>query len=124
MRGVTALTAVAVLMLSGACGTTPPPTSQEHTVPTQPTPTPATPDSDLVAQAKADLATRLGIDVAQVTVVSSTAVTWPDGSLGCPKPGMFYTQALVDGTRTILEAGGTRYNYHSGGGRAPFLCTS
>ncbi|NEA30507.1 hypothetical protein [Streptomyces sp. SID13031] len=86
--------------------------------------TPATPAPDLVAQAKADLATRLGIDATQVTVVSSTEVTWPDGSLGCPKPGMFYTQALVDGTRTVLEVEGTRYDYHSGGSRSPFLCTS
>lgn len=86
--------------------------------------TPGTPDLDPIAQAKADLAARLGIEPAEVTVVSSTEVTWPDGSLGCPEPGMFYTQALVNGTRTVLEAGGNRYNYHSGGGRAPFLCTS
>ena len=78
----------------------------------------------MVAQAKADLAARLGIDVAQVTVVSSTETTWSDGSLGCPQPGMHYTQALIDGTRTILEANGTRYDYHSGGARPPFLCTS
>ncbi|WBQ08158.1 hypothetical protein [Kribbella sp. CA-293567] len=86
-------------------------------------PTPA-PESEVVAQARADLANRLGIEPAQVTVVSSAEITWPDGSLGCPKPGMSYTQALIEGTQTVLEAGGTRYAYHSGGGRQPFLCTS
>lgn len=80
--------------------------------------------AELVARAKADLAAHLGIDEAEVTVVSSEEVTWPDGSLGCPKPGRFYTQAVVKGTRTVLEAKGARYNYHSGGGQPPFLCTS
>ena len=56
------------------------------------------------------------------TVVSSDEVTWRDGSLGCPEPGMFYTQALIPGTRTILEVAGKQYHYHSGGNRAPFLC--
>lgn len=139
MRGVTALTAVAVLLLSGACGNSPAPTSQEPTVtsgtsktpgtPDTPRPTgkpgtPGTPSSDPVEQAKADLANRLGVDPAQVTLVSSTEVTWPDGSLGCPKPGMHYTQALVPGAKIVLEANGTRYNYHSGERQAPFLCTS
>jgi len=75
-----------------------------------------------VDRAKADLTKRLGVDPAQVTVVSSAEVTWRDGSLGCPEPGMYYTQALVPGTRTILEVGGKQYHYHSGGQRAPFLC--
>ncbi|MGW6200017.1 hypothetical protein ACWF0M_28005 [Kribbella sp. NPDC055110] len=76
----------------------------------------------VVDQAKTDLAKRLGVEAAQVTVVSSEDVTWPDGSLGCPEPGMYYTQALVPGNRTVLEAGGKQYSYHSGGHRAPFLC--
>ncbi|WP_350275427.1 hypothetical protein [Kribbella sp. HUAS MG21] len=76
----------------------------------------------VVDQAKADLSKRLGVAAADVRVVSSEEVTWPDGSLGCPEPGMRYTQALVPGNRTILEAGGKQYAYHSGGHRAPFLC--
>lgn len=75
-----------------------------------------------VEQAKADLAKRLGVDAAQVTVVSSEEVTWPDGSLGCPEPDMRYTQALVPGNRTVLEVNGTQYSYHSGANRPPFLC--
>jgi hypothetical protein len=78
--------------------------------------------ADPVEQAKADLAKRLGVQAADVTVVSSAQVTWRDGSLGCPKPGMFYPQYVVEGVRTILRAGGKEYHYHSGRGRAPFLC--
>ena len=82
----------------------------------------STPPGGPVEQAKADLAKRLGVDAARVTLVSSEEVTWSDGSLGCPEPGMMYTQALVPGARIILEVDGTQYNYHSGANRAPFLC--
>ncbi|MEV5965580.1 hypothetical protein AB0L70_27670 [Kribbella sp. NPDC051952] len=92
----------------------PDPTSEPTTPPTLP--------ADPVEQAKADLAARLRVDAAQVTVVSAAEVTWNDGSLGCPQPGMFYTQALVAGFHTVLEVAGTQYSYHSGAGRAPFLC--
>ncbi|WP_329000435.1 hypothetical protein OHA18_39120 [Kribbella sp. NBC_00709] len=87
-----------------------------------PTSSSSTPAGGPVEQAKADLAKRLGVDAAQVTVVSSEEVTWSDGSLGCPDPDMRYTQALVPGTRTILEVNGTQYSYHGGANRAPFLC--
>jgi hypothetical protein len=82
----------------------------------------ATPGGPVADQAKADLAKRLGVDAAAVRVVSSEEVTWPDGSMGCPEPGMNYTQALVPGTRTVLEAAGKQYHYHSGRNGRPFLC--
>ena len=72
--------------------------------------------------AQADLAARLGIDESDVEVVRREAVVWSDGSLGCPQPGMGYTQVLVEGTYMELRAGGTIYAYHSGEGRPPFLC--
>ncbi len=97
--------------------------SPESPSPGTPSPgTPGTPESGPVGQAKADLAKRLGVAAAEVTVVSSDEVTWPDGSLGCPEPGMHYTQALVQGSRIILEAAGKQYHYHSGATRPPFLC--
>jgi hypothetical protein len=76
----------------------------------------------LVDQAKADLAKRLSVSADQIEVQDVSTVTWPDGSLGCPKPGMAYTQVLVDGMRIHLQNGGQVYDYHSGSGRAPFLC--
>ncbi len=77
-----------------------------------------------VEQAKADLAQRLGVDIDSITVVRMEDVTWPDGSLGCPQPGMAYTQALVDGSFIELSVRGGTYNYHSGRGGTPFLCKS
>jgi hypothetical protein len=70
----------------------------------------------------ADLAARRGVDEGAITVVSTEEVTWRDGSIGCPEPGVAYTQALVPGIRVILELDGVRYEYHAGGRRPIFLC--
>lgn len=77
-----------------------------------------------VGQAIKDLAHRLAVDADMVTVVDYAAVTWPDSSLGCPQPGMQYLQSLREGMRIRLQVRGTVYEYHSGQGRAPFLCTN
>ena len=76
----------------------------------------------LLAYAKEDLAQRLGIPLEQIKLVSMEEVTWRDGSLGCPQPGMMYTQALVTGTLIILSVDDNHYRYHSGKGGIPFLC--
>ena len=76
----------------------------------------------LVDQAVADLATRLNIDASSIVTVSAQAMSWPDGSLGCPQPGMLYTQAIVDGAQIQLSVDSTSYSYHSGASGAPFLC--
>jgi hypothetical protein len=55
-------------------------------------------------------------------VVSADAVTWNDGSLGCPEAGQSYTQALVDGYQVILEVDGERYDYRVGSGPDVKLC--
>ena len=41
-----------------------------------------------------------------------------DGSLGCTHPGVFYTQATVDGFWVVLEHGGSASDYR---GRADGL---
>ena len=115
---------VAALFLLVACG-------NESGAGEEPTMTPSSsspsesdspPSSGPADLAKADLVKRLGVDAAQVSVVSSAEVMWRDGSLGCPEPGMHYTQALVNGSRIVLESGGKQYHYHSGPSRPPFLC--
>ncbi len=75
-----------------------------------------------VEQAVADLAQRLEVEVGEIEVVEVEFVTWPDGSLGCPQPDMAYTQVPQDGMLIRLRAAGEIYEYHSGGGRDPFLC--
>jgi hypothetical protein len=76
----------------------------------------------LVDLAKADLAQRLAVEITAITLISYDDVVWPDSSLGCPQPGMAYLQVPKDGSRIVLEFEGTTYDYHTGGGRNPFLC--
>ena len=70
----------------------------------------------------ADLAARCGVEPAGVAVVRVSEVVWRDGSLGCPRPGRSYAQALAPGTLLVLAVGGRRYSYHAAAGRKPFLC--
>lgn len=62
----------------------------------------------------ADAASEAGVDASEVDVVTAEAVTWSDGSLGCPEPGMMYTQALVPGYRVVLEIDGEQLHFHRG----------
>ena len=71
-------------------------------------------DSDEVQSAIKDLAKRESVDPEQVTASGYFAVTWSDGSIGCPKPGMSYTQALVPGHLLVLEVDGQQFSYHQG----------
>lgn len=67
---------------------------------------------DAVDGAVTDLAGNQGVDPSEVEVVSLEEVTWSDGSLGCPEPGMAYTQALVEGMRLVLAVGDEEFHYH------------
>jgi hypothetical protein len=68
--------------------------------------------ADAVEKLRSELAAREGVSASDVKVVSAQAVNWPNGALGCPEPGMMYTQAIVPGYRVELEAGGKRFVYH------------
>ena len=72
--------------------------------------------------ARKDLAQRLKVSLDAIEIEEAKTVVWPDGSLGCPKPGLVYPQVLVDGALVRLRHGGRTYDYHSGGSRPPFLC--
>lgn len=56
----------------------------------------------LLADIMADAAERAGLPAGELQVVTAEAVTFSDGSLGCPQPGMAYTQALVDGYHVVI----------------------
>jgi hypothetical protein len=75
-----------------------------------------------VEAALRDAARRLNLPEAQLQVVLAEAVTWPDGSLGCPAPGMAYTQVLVDGYRIRIQAGPDTLEYHASLRGKPFFC--
>ncbi|MGH8875315.1 MAG: hypothetical protein ACRDVM_08725 [Acidimicrobiia bacterium] len=66
---------------------------------------------ELMQPVMADAAVRAEVEASQVEVVRAQAVQWSDGSLGCPEPGMFYTQAIIDGYWVEVEAGGERLDY-------------
>lgn len=72
--------------------------------------------------AKRDMANRLDIDPATIAVEGALRVTWSDGSVGCPVPGMQYTQALVPGYRVILRAGEQLFDYHAAASGHLALC--
>lgn len=127
-RRIMLLAAAAVLILT-ACGTGAP--GDRPTTPEDPpgagSPSPTAPASlpqDVWAAVLADLEGRRGGPPEDLDVVTAEAVTWNDGSLGCPQPGMAYTQALVDGYHVVLDVGGERYDYRVGSGTAVRLCTS
>jgi hypothetical protein len=63
---------------------------------------------------------RVGPD--QVAIERAESVVWNDGSLGCPEPGMAYTQALVKGYWVVVEAAGKKYDFRVGSGGTFRLC--
>jgi hypothetical protein len=130
-RRVAALAATAVMLVLAGCGQaagppaasdTPTAAAPEGHVSDKPSNGSDGPSRGVAADAMRDLSRRLGVDPAEVTVVSAEEVTWRDASLGCPRPGMMYPQVLTDGSRVVLEARGKRYEYHAGGRRSAFLC--
>ena len=54
-----------------------------------------------------------GADLATATVVRAEAVEWSDGSLGCPEPGMMYTQAITPGYHVVISVDGVEYDYRA-----------
>jgi hypothetical protein len=62
---------------------------------------------------RADAAQRAGVAPAAVRIAAADAVTWRDGSLGCPRPDLAYTQALIPGWRLFVDAGGRTLRYHA-----------
>ena len=111
MRFRTGLAALATVLAACASGSDLP-TASETTTPATATTTTGNETTTMstseqhqlpiVTPARADLARRLGVDPDDLEVISAEEVTWPDGSLGCPEPGMSYTQALVDGSKVVL----------------------
>lgn len=80
--------------------------------------------ADILDAVVADAARQIGIGEDEIEVVRAESITWNDGSLGCPEPGMMYTQALVDGYRVVVDADGQELDYRvdsSGGFR---ICDS
>jgi hypothetical protein len=80
-------------------------------VPVHPDNEAALPPEQLLTPVLADASERSGVPPAQLVVKGAWRRTWSDGSLGCPRPGEFYTQALVPGWQVIVQAGDQELDY-------------
>ena len=58
----------------------------------------------------------------ELVIVRAEAVVWNDGSLGCPEPGMAYTQALINGYWVLIKAGEQTYDFRVDRGGSFRLC--
>lgn len=77
---------------------------------------------ELMARIRADAAGRLGTDSDELVVARAEAVTWNDGSLGCPQPDLVYTQALEPGYWVVLQDGGQQLDYRARASGYFFIC--
>ena len=80
------------------------------------------PTNESLQFAVMDLAQRLAVDPAAITVIAVEDVTWSDSSLGCPEPGMAYMQVLTPGQRIRLGVDGRVFEYHGGRSGMPRYC--
>ncbi len=78
--------------------------------------------ADLMNKILADAAKLSGVDAAAISVQTSQAAEWPDGSLGCPQPGTAYLQVITYGYQVVLRAGTNSYDYRADGGGRFFVC--
>jgi hypothetical protein len=70
----------------------------------------------------ADLMTRKNIEREEIAVTRAEAVIWPDGSLGCPRPGEMYTQATVEGYWIVLRWAEKEFDYRASAKGQFLLC--
>jgi hypothetical protein len=61
----------------------------------------------------ADAARRFEVDRSAVVLSQAEQVTWSDGSLGCPSPGVMYPQVLVPGYRMSATTRAGTLLYHT-----------
>lgn len=119
-----------LLLAACAAGQVASPSASEQAVSDPPTPdeTPAATaptagiDEDAIAALVAMAAEEAQASIDEVRVVSAEEVTWSDGSLGCPQPGMAYTQALVPGFRVVVEIDGEELHFHAAQGGEFRIC--
>jgi hypothetical protein len=88
-------------------------------------PLPATPGGDgtsvrppdaLVTAAQQRLAQHLGVSADTLMLQSANHQEWPDGAIGCPKPGQLYPQVITPGFLLIFsnQSQSQTYEIHTG----------
>ena len=66
-----------------------------------------------MVEARRDLAKRLGVPDSRIRFVSADGKTFGDASLGCPEPGVMYTQAQVPGWVLTFAIDERQFTYHT-----------
>ena len=73
-----------------------------------------------VAQA---LSKKTGVDTSKLVLTTKDALDWPDSALGCPAPGMMYSQIVTSGFKLIYSDGAKTYEVHTDrSGNRAVLC--
>ena len=115
-----AVAALAAALLMACAQSTPVPAPEASTAATGPG---ASAELQALVRAVSDDARRIsGADSGRIRVLEAAAVTWSDGSLGCPEANRFYTQALVPGYRVRIDAAGKLLVYHANARGSWVLC--
>lgn len=103
---------------------------QTETPPIEETATPgivpppvSSPSETMVQMSINDLHEKFNIAAEAVTVSEVTPMSWPDASLGCPKKGVLYIQAVTPGFQILLEADGHVFTFHTNQDRIVTLCS-
>jgi hypothetical protein len=117
--------AFAAIMAHSVCGS-----DKVEPVPpdTSPTPTEKNPHMQervppkILQSILEETATLANVPSEKLTIIRAESVVWNDGSLGCPEPGMMYTQALVNGYWVVIDAGGRTYDFRVDAGGRFHLC--
>jgi hypothetical protein len=65
------------------------------------------------AAALTHLSETLNLPPGDIELISTEAVTWPDGCLGVQKIGVMCTQAEVEGYKIVFEVNGEQYEVHT-----------
>ena len=84
----------------------------------------ASPLEQLIAGAKTDLASRLGVPTSALMLKSATRMVWSNSSLGCPKRGFLNLEVMTPGFLIVLNYQAKDHEYHSDIKGPPFLCES
>jgi hypothetical protein len=72
--------------------------------------------------AVSDAVAHLGVTPADVHVDHVEAREWGDTSLGCPRPGLMYSQVVTSGFLIVVSAGNKVLEYHSDARGRVVLC--
>jgi|SRR5919199_4767610 hypothetical protein len=66
-----------------------------------------------VAAALRDAAAHLGVAATDMSVQQVEEREWGDSSLGCPQPGLLYSQVVTPGFLVVINSRGKQLEYHS-----------